>query len=127
MRDHGIDGAAVQRFVGSLADPVMHKRVNRVLDNVRHGAEANGRVFYIVYDVSGARPESVISTIRQDWKHLVEDSHITDSPSYLRDHGKPVLQLWGFGFCFNKTSGKSHISRSVCFLYGYCFIYLVSD
>ncbi|KWW39399.1 hypothetical protein ACUXAV_003748 [Cupriavidus metallidurans] len=98
MRDHGIDGAAVQRFVGSLADPVMHKRVNRVLDNVRHGAEANGRVFYIVYDVSGARPESVISTIRQDWKHLVEDSHITDSPSYLRDHGKPVLQLWGFGF-----------------------------
>jgi hypothetical protein len=98
MRDHGIDGAAVQRFVGQLATPVLKHRSDRVLQNVMAAAEATGRVFYLTYDVSGANADTVIADIRKDWHYLVRELKITASPRYLHADGKPVLQLWGFGF-----------------------------
>src|SRR5258706_3794970 len=98
MQDAGIDGAAVQRFMFALPDPTKLRRNDHVLSNVRAAAEATKRVFFLVYDVSGAKPETVVADLRADWKHLVNDLKIIDSPAYLRDHGKPVLELWGFGF-----------------------------
>ena len=98
MRDHGIDGAAVQRFVGPLATPVLKQRSDRVLKNAQAAAEASERVFYVTYDISGADAETVITDIRRDWQYLVRELKITASPRYLHVNGKPVLQLWGFGF-----------------------------
>ena len=98
MRDHGIDGAAVQRFVGPLAIEHLKTRSNRAIQNARLAAEASGRVFYISYDVTGADPTTVMRDIRADWQFLVNDLKLASSPSYLHDKGKPVLQLWGFGF-----------------------------
>ena len=98
MREHGIDGAAVQRFVGPLATPLQKQRSDRVLMNARAAAEANERVFYVTYDISGADAGTVINDIRRDWRYLVDDLKITASPRYLRVNNNPVLQLWGFGF-----------------------------
>ena len=98
MRDHGIDGAAVQRFIAPLASPHLKSRSNTVLLNARAAAEASERVFYVTLDVSGADADTVVTDLRRDWKFLVNELKITASPSYLRVNGKPVLQLWGFGF-----------------------------
>lgn len=98
MREHGIDGAAVQRFVGPLAIPPLKSRSDRVLQNARAAAVANARVFYVTYDISGANANSVVADIRRDWQYLGRELKITESPRYLRVNGKPVLQLWGFGF-----------------------------
>lgn len=98
MREHGIDGAAVQRFVGPLATPSQKQRSDRVLRNARAAAEANERVFYVTYDISGADAGTVTNDIRRDWRYLVDDLKITASPRYLRVNNNPVLQLWGFGF-----------------------------
>lgn len=98
MQKHAIDGAAVQRFVVELSDPRARNRVDNVLRNVRAAAEASGRAFYVTYDVSGANAATVEEDIRRDWRHLVDELKIVQSTSYLRDSGKPVLQLWGFGF-----------------------------
>jgi hypothetical protein len=98
MARHGIDGAAVQRFVGPLADYQNRQRSDQVLRNARAGAEAAGRVFFITYDVSGADSQTVVNDIKSDWQHLVDDLKLTDSASYLHVNGKPVLELWGFGF-----------------------------
>lgn len=98
MREHGIDGAAAQRFLGPVsADPVKKRRSDNVLKNVRAAAEATGRVFFVAYDVSGADAQSVTDDLRQDWRYLSEVLRLTASPAYLHDHGKPVLELWGFG------------------------------
>jgi hypothetical protein len=98
MKQHGIDGAAVQRFVVELPDAAKRRRAENVLANARVAAEANGRVFYLTYDVSGADAATVVASIRQDWQRVAKDLKITDSTAYLHDGGKPVLQLWGFGF-----------------------------
>ncbi len=98
MREHGIDGAAVQRFVGPLAYAHLKPRSDRAVQNARLAAEASGRAFYISYDVTGSEPATVLNQIRADWQFLVNDLKLTASPNYLHDKGKPVLQLWGFGF-----------------------------
>ncbi|MEM5788222.1 MAG: glycoside hydrolase family 71/99-like protein, partial [Syntrophobacteraceae bacterium] len=98
MAEHGIDGAAVQRFVGLVGDSAKRQRSDRMIMNARAGAEASGRVFFITYDISGANPRTVFDDVRNDWKHLVGELKLTTSSSYLHQGGKPVLQLWGFGF-----------------------------
>ncbi len=98
MKAHGIDGVALQRFVTELSTPAKRRRQDQVLANARAAAQAHGRVLYVTYDVSGADPATVIDSVRADWRHLVDDLRVTASPAYLHDGGKPVLQLWGFGF-----------------------------
>ena len=98
MADYGIDGAAIQRFVaGTVAAPI-RARLDHVLMNERMAAEATGREFFLVYDISAPPHQDVVSQLRRDWKYVVRNLKITSSPNYLRDHGKPVLEIWGFGF-----------------------------
>jgi len=98
MRDHGIDGAAVQRFVSELSDPTKKRRSDRVIQNVQAAAQATGRAFFVAYDVSGADPKTVVDAVRQDWRYLTDVLRVNASAAYLRDNGKPVLEVWGFGF-----------------------------
>ncbi|WP_030512134.1 discoidin domain-containing protein [Microbispora rosea] len=91
MRDNEIDTAALQRFnpnggEGATRDAMAVK--------VRSAAEANGRKFYVMYDVSGwtnFHPE-----IKIDW--TTKMSALTASSAYARQNGKPVVGIWGFGF-----------------------------
>jgi hypothetical protein len=98
MKKYGVDGVAAQRFISELNDPVAKRRLDKVLLNIRAAAEASGRFFYVTYDVSGANAATVTDAIRADWRHLNDTLKITESPNYLQDNRKPVLQLWGFGF-----------------------------
>ncbi len=95
MKDYGIDGVFVQRFLGSTA----RRRDLRdtVLQNVRYGAEKYGRVFANMYDISGGDSETMVEWIKNDWMHLVDDLNILESPNYLHHNGRPVLSIWGFG------------------------------
>jgi len=45
--------------------------------------------------VSGVPPGKIEDIIKFDWKDLVFNKRIFDSPSYLREKGKPVVALWG--------------------------------
>ena len=97
MKEAGIDAAAVQRFLFALPDAGKKARMDHLLANVMAAAPASGRSFFIVYDITGANPKTVMDDVRRDWHHLVDDLGITKAPGYLHDHGKPVLELWGFG------------------------------
>jgi hypothetical protein len=98
MKQAGIDGVALQRFVSEVQDPRFFAARNQVTRNVRAGAEAEGRVFAIEYDISGVDEEHLEAWLQADWKYLVDSLEVTASPRYLRDGGKPVLYLWGLGF-----------------------------
>jgi hypothetical protein len=98
MRDHAIDGAAVQRFVSELADPAKRRRSDHLLHIALAPTRPPGRLLFVSYDVSGADANGVIAEIRRDWRYVVADLQLTQSRSYLRQSGRPVVMLWGFGF-----------------------------
>ncbi len=91
MQQNNIDTAALQRFnpngsEGPTRDGITAK--------VRSAAEAYGRKFYIMYDVSGWT--NMQSEIKTDW--TAKMSAHTASSAYARQNGKPVVCIWGFGF-----------------------------
>jgi len=102
MRTYQIDGALLQRFINSIHPQRVEG--DTVLKNVRAAAEANGRVFAVEYDLSGAHPDTALKQLQDDWEYLTGDLKITSSPAYLRDHGKPVVSIWGLGF-----NDRSHL------------------
>jgi hypothetical protein len=92
MREYGIDGVFLQRFLVELKNPA----TARVLENVRASAEATGRVYAICYDLSGAPKDKVYDTLVADWRRLVDERKVTGDGRYLRHNGKPVVFVWGF-------------------------------
>jgi hypothetical protein len=98
MKDHNLDGVFLQRFSSSLSSPDHFGFRNQVALNVRTGAETYGRVFAIMYDISGQNAGTLVSTLTNDWTYLVNSLRITASPAYVRHRGKPVVAIWGFGF-----------------------------
>jgi hypothetical protein len=96
MRENNIDGVALQRFVSEFRGPRTIEHTDLVMNNVRAAAEAEGRGFFIMYDLSGDIPD-IVEKVTQDWNELTQSNHITDSPSYMRHRGKPVVGLWGLG------------------------------
>lgn len=97
MRDYGIDGVFLQRFVADLADPKALAHNDAVLENVRKGAAANGRVYGLMYDLSGLKDGDADRVIA-DFKALVDRAKFTRDPRYIHHDGKPVVAVWGIGF-----------------------------
>ncbi|NLX12546.1 MAG: xylosidase/arabinosidase, partial [Phycisphaerales bacterium] len=97
MKDAGIDGIFLQRFVNELSSPARLAHRNAVLENVRAAANTYGRIFAIEYDVSGATESTMASVIAADWQYLVETLDILNDPCYLYHDGKPVVIVWGLG------------------------------
>ncbi|MBM3501819.1 MAG: hypothetical protein FJX74_24455, partial [Armatimonadetes bacterium] len=98
MREHSLDGAWVQRFVvglpGGPAD-AWYDSTLRVLGHVRGAATATGRVWALSYDTAAMPPEGIYEAIVADWQRLVDGGVVADA-RYLREDGRPVVQVWGF-------------------------------
>ncbi|KAI0352361.1 hypothetical protein OH77DRAFT_1383710, partial [Trametes cingulata] len=99
MAVHGVDGAFLQRPLHDV-DPeqgndALRNLRDEVGDRVRDAAEMEGRVFAIMYDVSGVAPDRVKRVLEQDWMHSIRRK-VLDSPMYLRERGRPVVALRGF-------------------------------
>ncbi|HEC43341.1 MAG TPA: T9SS type A sorting domain-containing protein [Bacteroides sp.] len=96
LRDYGLDGVFLQRFVSSVTgDEKLRRSRDTVTVNVMEGCEKYGRTFVNMWDISGFTPGKM-SLIINDWKHLVDDLKITESPTYLHHRGKPLVAIWGF-------------------------------
>lgn len=95
MKDYGLDGVLVQRFVGDIRPKRAGGDV--LLKNIMAAASATGRTFAIEYDVSGGRDETFFQIMRDDWEYLVNELKVTSHANYLRHNGKPLLSIWGMG------------------------------
>jgi len=102
MQENNLDGVFFQRFLSDLPGGNISALRNQVAVNVRVGAETYGRVFAIMYDISGYPTNTLVSKLTNDWLYLVNTQKVTNSPAYLHHRGKPVVAIWGFGF-----SGRS--------------------
>ena len=98
MREHDLDGAALQRFVIALQSQEGQKRRDRVLHNVMRASQSEGRAFFVMYDISGADPDRFVDTTLDDWRRLLESERLAGHPRYWHHGGKPVVAVWGLGF-----------------------------
>ena len=99
MKEYGIDGVFVQRFGTEIHpnNPRGFHHVNKVLNSCLKGANLNGRVIAVMYDLSGLQ-RGETENIKEDWKLLVDKKKIRDDKAYLRHKGRPVVAVWGIGF-----------------------------
>jgi hypothetical protein len=95
MREYGLDGVLVQRFIGGTARNRAEGDV--VLRNIMAAAEQTGRVFAMEYDISGGKEDSFFRMLKEDWTYLVDEVKVTSHPQYVRHKGKPVVSVWGMG------------------------------
>ena len=99
MKDYGMHGVFAQRFIGNTyGNPLRTRVIDTVLGHVRSGAEKYGRAFVNMYDISNGKEATIVDDIINDWKHLVDDEHITKSKQYLHHRGLPLVAIWGWGF-----------------------------
>ncbi len=97
MREHGIDGVFVQRFINSLRNANSLRHNDTVLGHCREGARVHGRAYALMYDLSGLAPGQA-DVLIADWRRLSRDTTLTRDAAYLHHRGKPLLALWGCGF-----------------------------
>ena len=98
MQDYAIDGVFLQRFTTTLGDSSFADWLNQAAYNCRAGAETYGRIFAMMYDVSGQNSNTLVATLTNDWTYLSGTMRLTNSARYLRHNGKPVVAIWGLGF-----------------------------
>lgn len=98
LQEYGLPGVFLQRFTARLDEASVLGFRDGVARNVRAAAETHGRVFAMMYDISGHPRETVVRAVELDWAYLVDTLRITESPQYLQHHGRPVLAIWGLGF-----------------------------
>jgi hypothetical protein len=107
MKDYGIDGVAVQRFIGNIGNAIVKSPANAAI-KIKESAEANQRIFYICYDTSSSGMEATWDdTIKFDWVYNVEQNDLTKSDAYAKVGNKPVVQLWGTGMAGGKNPGTA--------------------
>jgi hypothetical protein len=102
MREHGIDGVFVQRFINSLRNATSLRHNDAVLGHCREAARVHGRAYALMYDLSGLAPGQADFLIA-DWRRLARETALTRDAAYLHHRGKPLLALWGCGFLDDST------------------------
>ena len=113
MRDYGIDGVFVQRFGSDVRGGAMRGFRDKAIANCRAGAEANGRLFAVMYDLSGLGKDET-SVVRDDWARI---KGMARSPQYMKEGGKPLVAVWGVGFSDGRKYTPEECGELVDFLH----------
>ncbi|HEY4288510.1 MAG TPA: glycoside hydrolase family 71/99-like protein [Puia sp.] len=93
MQQYGVDCAALQRFGAHFDDPRAKKSSDSAIARARRAAEAYGRKFYVMYDISGWT--NFQTQLKSDWTSFMQQH--TASTAYAHQNGKPVVCVWGIG------------------------------
>ena len=131
MRQYGIDGVFVQRFISNVKSPVSRRHNNMVLRNALVSAEKYRRAIAVMYDLSGMKADDY-ETVINDWKYLIDSLRLTTRgrhQTYLYHRGKPLVAIWGAGFNDHRAYGTRDVEKIIDFLkndpeYGGCAIML---
>jgi len=115
MKAYGIDGAVVQRFATRRRNKKKAGHWDTVLDHCRAGAEAHGRSWSLMYDLSGLR-QSETSIVIEDFKKLVAERRIIEDTTYLRHRGRPLVAVWGVGFADGRAYTLQECEALIDFL-----------
>ena len=109
MKQYGLDGVFMQRFVGEIQDAKHKDHFDTVLKHAMKGSNEYGRAIAVMYDMGGTTNERMASSMVADARKLMDEYHLKDRSTqkfYLYENGKPLLALWGFRSS-SRTSSSS--------------------
>lgn len=117
MKQYGIDGVFMQRFVVSIRNQKGKDNYNKILNNAVLSAEKYDRAICLMYDLSGMEAGEEDILIR-DWKELCEKYKLVsrNNNHYVYHHGKPLVAVWGIGFNDRRKYGYEQIKKIIDFL-----------
>lgn len=107
MKEYGIDGVFMQRFVTEIKSKSGLHHFNTVLSHAMKSAQEYSRAICIMYDLSGMKPGDEY-VLLNDIKDIMNKYSIKDhdkNPSYLYHNDKPLIAVWGVGFNDNRKYG----------------------
>lgn len=122
MREYGIDGVFVQRFMTDVTSvhplwKTLRVSNNNILDWCREAAVQNGRVYSVMYDLTGMPRKNGVEYLKKDWKDLVDSGKVLvkgGDAAWLRHKGRPVIGLWGVGFRNDAMNVARHYGLDEC-------------
>ena len=117
MKQYGIDGVFMQRFVVSILNQKGKDNYNKILNNAVLSAEKYDRAICLMYDLSGMEAGEEDILIR-DWKELCEKYKLVsrNNNHYVYHHGKPLVAVWGIGFNDRRKYGYEQVKKIIDFL-----------
>ena len=117
MKQYGIDGVFMQRFVVSIRNQKGKDNYNKILNNAVLSAEKYVRAICLMYDLSGMEAGEEDILIR-DWKELCEKYKLVsrNNNHYVYHHGKPLVAVWGIGFNDRRKYGYEQVKKIIDFL-----------
>lgn len=117
MKQYGIDGVFMQRFVVSIRNQKGKDNYNKILNNAVLSAEKYDRAICLMYDLSGMEAGEEDILIR-DWKELCEKHKLVsrNNNHYVYHHGKPLVAVWGIGFNDRRKYGYEQVKKIIDFL-----------
>jgi hypothetical protein len=99
MKEYGIDGVFMQRFISEIKTPKGKAHFNNVLTYAVAASQKYGRALSIMYDLSGMSTgdENILfdDLDALEKKYGFKSRKIQD---YLYHNGKPLIAVWGIGF-----------------------------
>ncbi len=100
MKEYGLDGVFMQRFVNEIKSPKGRAHFNAVLASAMASANRYERAISVMYDLSGMSPDDG-GIVLDDIGGIAKVYHLFDhsaNPSYLYHNGHPLVAVWGVGF-----------------------------
>jgi hypothetical protein len=100
MKEYGIDGVFMQRFVSEIKSVKGKNHFNKVLANALKASKKYNRAICVMYDLSGCTSADM-QILLNDWAELQTLFSLfnnIENPTYLRQNKRPLLVLWGVGF-----------------------------
>ena len=115
MKEYGLDGVFMQRFVSEIRNPSGLMHFNKVLSSAMYAANHYDRAISIMYDLSGmdkGQENIVISDIQKLAKEFSLFEH-DKNPSYLYHNGRPLMAVWGVGFNDHRRYGLTEANKII--------------
>lgn len=117
MKDYGIDGVFMQRFISEIRNESGRQHFTKVLEHASKAALKYDRTISVMYDLSGIT-STQIDVVIEDWKKLKAQfgyDNRSKYSNYLFCNNHPLVAIWGVGFNDNRRYNLEDIEKLIRF------------
>jgi hypothetical protein len=101
MKEYGIDGVFMQRFVSQITDNVALSHSNKVLESAMMASNEYARAISIMYDMVGMDANTSVDVVLNDARQQIQKYSLMDRSAgqryFLYHNGKPLIGIVSVG------------------------------